>query len=650
MPLTPAAVQAATRPASPDRLNAVAGRLRHPILAPITIDFNRGLTPDSAAVLAVIANPALRAVRDRHSLASSQLLQAGLLPNPTLDFTFDPVTGGNTVGTVTAYSIGPSWEVTALITHEAKVAAARAGSESAQLDVAWQEWQFAQAAKKAVYDVLALRAQAAEADATDKRLAGNLELIRRAVDSHERTLLDLSAAEAAGQKAHADALVTRHDLRQQELTLKQSLGLPLNVDVLLQDSGPLPDRLQLPTMEELVTGLEDRRLDLLALRQGYQSQEQTLRVAVLAQFPKIVLGFHQASDTTNVHTTGFGVTIDLPIFDRNQGTIAIETATRQKLFDEYASRVFESRAAIAQSLADIGSLTEQIEAAGQAIPSLENLVKTYETAVGQHNVDVLSFYNAQNDLAQKRGDLLKLKQQLLDNKIALELAAGRYLPGTWEDSLMKSWTVGIIVVIAVVVAGGGGYWLGHRGAAEKPKEDEASSATTKPDDKPIATITVAPIRRGTLSQEITAYGTVIAPANEIQVVSVPFECRVTKMLVTPGETVNADQPLIEVQASAATVLAVEEAQNAATAAERDLQLVKQRYDQKLATNTELYTAENTLRTARGRLRSLQQGGAAGRGNSRPISPASSARWMCNWARSFPLAGRWLKSPRTTKSR
>jgi cobalt-zinc-cadmium efflux system outer membrane protein len=174
--------------------------------------------------------------------------------------------------------------------------------------------------------------------------------------------------------------------------------------------------------------LEDHRLDLLALRHAYESQEQTLHAAVLAQFPKVVLGFHQASDTTNVHSTGFGVSIDLPIFDHQQGAIAIEKANRQKMFDEYISRLYEARSAIAQSMADMKSLHEQISAAGEAIPALEQLVKTYQGLLDQHNIDVRSYYSAQNDLAQKRIDILKLRQQLWDNKIALELAAGRYLP------------------------------------------------------------------------------------------------------------------------------------------------------------------------------------------------------------------------------
>ena len=61
---------------------------------------------------------------------------------------------------------------------------------------------------------------------------------------------------------------------------------------------------------------------------GYRGQEVRLRAGILQQFPKINIGFLRAGDNTNVITTGFGVTIDLPLFDRNQGAIAVEDATR----------------------------------------------------------------------------------------------------------------------------------------------------------------------------------------------------------------------------------------------------------------------------------------------------------------------------------
>jgi outer membrane protein, heavy metal efflux system len=215
MPLTLQAVDRALAIPDVSMLSATTGTLRNPLLRPVPIDLQRGLTPDAAAVLAVLVNPSLRVERDRRALASAQLLQAGLLPNPALDVGVDPVTGGNTVGTSTGYSIGLGWETTALLTRGAKVAAARAASQSVRLDVAWKEWQVAQAAKKAVYDLVALDAQLKEAAAVDQRLADDAALTRRAVAAYQKTLLDLSAAEAASQKAQADRLSIERDLSHQ---------------------------------------------------------------------------------------------------------------------------------------------------------------------------------------------------------------------------------------------------------------------------------------------------------------------------------------------------------------------------------------------------------------------------------------------------
>ena len=413
----------------PDEVLRIRARdIRHPLLQPLALDYRDGLTPDEAAVLAVLVNPALRAERDRRALASAQLLTAGILPNPQLSASLDIPTGGNDAGTVNGHSVGLNWDVTSLITRGARQTAAAAEVASVDLEVAWQEWQVAQSARTALFDLVGLQAQVAQAELVDHNLAENLEILRRAVEQHEKTVTDLAAAEAASQDAHAMLLGLRRDLRHQQLVLNQSLGLPPDASVRPEPSVVLPSMVRLPSERLLTEAIEDRRLDLLALKRGYESQEETLRAAVLAQFPKINLGFNRASDTSNVDTTGFGVSIDLPIFDRNQGGIATEQATRQKLYDEYLNRLFEARSQIAMSLVDIQSLMEQIATAESAIPVLETLVSTYRDALEQGNADVLSYYTAVGNLAQRRLDLLKLKQQLVQNRIALEIAAGQYLP------------------------------------------------------------------------------------------------------------------------------------------------------------------------------------------------------------------------------
>ena len=54
------------------------------------------------------------------------------------------------------------------------------------------------------------------------------------------------------------------------------------------------------------------------------------------------------------------MTIDIPLFDRNQGVIAQETATRQKLFDEYVNRLFEARSDVATAVTEIKGTNAQI--------------------------------------------------------------------------------------------------------------------------------------------------------------------------------------------------------------------------------------------------------------------------------------------------
>ena len=394
----------------------------------LSLDLGRGIGPDEAAAIALYSNPALRAIRDRRGLAAAQVIQAGILPNPVVSYARDFVTGGNTAGTVTGYNLTAAWEFTGLIPYLPRQTAARKSFQSVDLDVAWQEWQIAVNARAAVYRLMGLDAQVAQAREATEGLQQSSDAMRKAVDAHEKTVLDLAAVESATQDSRATMLALEQEFEKQRLGLNKILGVEPETKVALRTGLTLPTRLAPPSQRELSDNVESRRLDLLGLRQGLESQDATVRAAILAQFPKMSVAFVKASDTTNVHTTGFNVAVDVPIFDRNQGNIAAERATRQRLRDEYNQRVFEARSDIAGAIADIHLLGRQIAAAEEALPLLEKLVSSAQSAVEQRNADVLSYYTARSNLLQKRIQLIKLEEQLLEAHTALEIASGRYLP------------------------------------------------------------------------------------------------------------------------------------------------------------------------------------------------------------------------------
>ena len=409
-------------------LRIPASRFSNSSLEQLPIDLRTGIGPDDAAAIALYSNPALRSIRDRRGLASAQLIQAGILPNPVVSYSRDYVTGGNTAGTVTAYNFTAAWEFSALIPFLPKQTAARKNYRSVDLDVAWDEWQIAVNARTAVYRVLGLNAQLAQAVEATEGLQQSTDAMRKAVDAHEKTVLELAAVESASQDSRATMLALEQEFHKQGLGLNKILGVEAEVKVALRAGLSLPTRLAPPEQHGLADDLQARRLDLLGLQQGLESQDATVRAAILAQFPKMSAGFVKASDTTNVHTTGFIVAVDVPIFDRNQGVIATERATRQRLRDEYTQRAFEARSDIAVALADIRSLDRQITAAQEALPLLEKLVSSAQAATEQRNADVLSYYTARSNLLQKRVQLIKLQEQLLEAHTALEIASGRYLP------------------------------------------------------------------------------------------------------------------------------------------------------------------------------------------------------------------------------
>lgn len=169
----------------------------------------------------------------------------------------------------------------------------------------------------------------------------------------------------------------------------------------------------------------------------------------------------------------------------------------------------------------------------------------------------------------------------------------------------------IALLICVGVAGGIGFVIGRHHSPDTSAKDNADESASSSDDepKPVVQVTVEPAKIGTLSHTITAYGTVIAQPAQVQIISAPFECRVVKTLVSPGEQVAAGAETIQIEASPDTLVALQEAKNAVTNAENDLAQVQERFKQHLATNTELGQSEQTAQAAKLKLDSLVQRGA-----------------------------------------
>ncbi len=407
-------------------LARAAARLDHPRLAPVDIDLAGPLSPQQLGVIAVIANPDLRAQRARLGVAEAQVFEAGLLPDPQFSFSLDrPVSAS---GLVDAIASGLGFDTSSLYTRPVRQRTARASRNQVRLDVAWLEWQAAGQARLLAARIggletvrgLAFEASRAADDALDRTL--------RAVARGDLSANDLEARRISAADAGDRARSAERDLQAARFALNAALGLSPDATVVLID--PARNHLPAPDPVSLVERAYRQRLDLDALSAGYEVHDADLRLALLQQYPRLNLSLNAARDTGAVRTNGVAIGFDLPLWNRNRGTIAVQDATREQFRAEYEARLFSTRSEITTLIAAYQIGIRQRDALEAQVAPLRQIVEAFERAGSRGDIARVTAETARQALTDKEIALAVLDQALSEQWVALELASGALIKDT----------------------------------------------------------------------------------------------------------------------------------------------------------------------------------------------------------------------------
>lgn len=410
------------------RLVIMSKRINHPILKPVKIDLRDGISPDEAALLAVAGNPELRALRDQMGIVKAQLIQAGLIPNPSFSYDIEKPTGGRKEEAVKGFEFGVNFDLSSLVSKGARIEEAKSKLKSVEISIAWREWQVAEAAKLHTLRLFWIGKMLPLSIEEVSLLRKNLELTEKALRMGLKNCNDIEIARKEYQSAKLSLINLKNEYERERLALNRTIGIPPGKILSLQREINFPRWDSLPNSKQILRGIENRRLDLLALRIGYKSQEARLRAAVLSQFPGLSIRFARARDVENVLTSNFGISIELPFFKGKRGKIELEKATRKKLYDEYNFRVFEARSDVVRIIKDMKFLKSRIRTKKSYIKTQAHLVSVLKDALAKGESDIFSFYSARKELIEQRLFLLRLKERLSELALTLELVSGRYLP------------------------------------------------------------------------------------------------------------------------------------------------------------------------------------------------------------------------------
>ncbi len=388
--------RAISQPDSDQPVNAATS------LYSLYVDQTEGTTVQSLISQASQQNRDLMAARQNIAIIRGRLIQSGLRPNPTIDteYTTDKLgTGEGEYGLSAAY-IQP-------IEMGGKRAKRRRAVqlefEQAEKELAFQERQLAA-------DIQTQYAEALAATevlrATEQLLALNNQTLKATqvrFDEGDAPRLDVNLVRVEVNRLRAQQLQADNRVRAALLQLRTLAGLGLDEPLKLRgDLAPSPviDSL---TLEGLQTAAMQSRLDLQAARKAEEAAEARIDLAEAEAVPDInIFGRYQQDKSIFSQAAigrlldvdkkvAFGVSIPLPLFNRNQGAIAETTAARAQARHrrEFLEQLVKRDVALAFS---------RLQTARESI-------KLYETEILPRSQDNLGIIRAAYEL----GD-----QQLLD--------------------------------------------------------------------------------------------------------------------------------------------------------------------------------------------------------------------------------------------
>lgn len=387
------------------------------------------LTLDRAQQVAMLNNRELRATLEELGIAQADLVQAGLLENPTISGDLVNSTRGNGLGG--GVSLTQSLLSAVLIPAKRRIAKVRlnyaivtVGQASLMLvrdvKVAFVRAQAAEQTLKLYRE----RAQAAEVahELAQRQLdAGNIYPLDQQLfaASLDRARIDLADAELA-------SIGTREDLT-------RLLGL-WGEDVAWKIADPLADGLppeaELGRLEQ--QGIADR-LDLSSARVEVKSINYTLglrrRGIVAAVDAGFVMRNEVGNDTGHEPVLGGSLSLQLPIFDPGHADIARIQAYLRQAQHRLQDAAIHARSEIREHRATLVAARRKVEYYQKTV--LPRTASITELTLLQYNAMLVGTYQ----LLETRTDQIDAQQQyveaLRDYWIArseLELAVGGRLP------------------------------------------------------------------------------------------------------------------------------------------------------------------------------------------------------------------------------
>ena len=381
------------------------------------------LTLDEAIDLATRENPVLRAKEFELRAVRANEVTAGLRPNPTASYSSEQFALGRATDAVQQHTASLSQLIETGGKRQRRIESARAATQVTGYELADVRRQVVYQVRKAFTDILTARANLALAE-QGLRTLDDVERLQRfraeRGDISELELLRIQVQRFAFERDAADA---RAALRAGAISLRAVLGperVSENVDVV----GDLTYRPLTRSREDLEAVAVANRPDVRAAeaaRARARADYSLARANASWDFAPMVEYQRIGAD----NTIGFGISMPLRLFDRNQGEIARTRAEMDRADATRDATVLQAVTEVNAALATLATQADKLRLLRDIyLPKAQQARDTVEFAYRRGGVSLLDFLDAQRTYRETALEQLRALGAYVSAVDQLEAAVG----------------------------------------------------------------------------------------------------------------------------------------------------------------------------------------------------------------------------------
>jgi len=350
------------------------------------------LTLDDAVALAVRANPVLRVKQFEYQAVGANEITAGLRPNPTATYLAEQFGGGSASQVQHTFSIGQPIELGGK--RQRRLESARAATRVTGHELEDVRRQILFQVKKAFTDALVAREGLSLVE-QNMRALDDLERIQRfRAEKGDISELELLRIEVQRFALERDAADARQTLRVARIAVRAATD-PAQVAEDFEVVGELVDRDVAPAAADLYRRALDHQPDLRAAEAARAKARADVGLARANAWwdvtPQVE---YQRIGPDN--TIGFGISVPLRIFDRNQGEIARARAETQRVDAVREAMAVQVLSEVDTALAALRTERQKLDLLRDVyLPKARRARDTVEFAYRRGGVSLLDYLDAQ---------------------------------------------------------------------------------------------------------------------------------------------------------------------------------------------------------------------------------------------------------------